>query len=51
MRATNGYSYFKFEGQGYGDYKGMKLHMRLQRLTPDPSQPEEISGYILEVAK
>lgn len=51
VRDRKGYSYFKFEGKGYGDYKGMKLHMRIQRLTPDPTQPEEISGYILEAEK
>ena len=48
VRDKNGFSYFKFEGLGHGDYKGMKLHMRAQRLTPDPTQPESISGYILE---
>lgn len=48
VRAKNGFSYFKYEGQGYGAYKGMKLHLRLQRLTPDPTQPETIIGYILE---
>jgi hypothetical protein len=48
VRDKDGYSYYRFEGKGYGDYKGMKLFMRLQRLTPDPTQPETISGYILE---
>jgi len=48
VRDQNGFSYFKYEGQGYGGYKGMKLHARLERLSPDPTVPETINGYILE---
>ena len=48
VRDRNGFSYFKYTGKGYGAYKGMQLHMRLERLTPDGAQPEQIRGYILE---
>ena len=48
VRAKNGFSYIRFVGDGHGAYKGMEIHCRIERLTPDPTQPETMSGYILE---
>jgi hypothetical protein len=48
VRIDNGFSYFKYVGQGEGAYKGMQLHMRYERLDPDPSVPATLYGYILE---
>ncbi|HLE16600.1 MAG TPA: hypothetical protein VI776_17795 [Anaerolineales bacterium] len=48
VRAKNGFSYIRFVGDGHGAYKGMQIHIRFERLTPDPTQPETMSGYIIE---
>jgi hypothetical protein len=48
VRDENGYSYFRFVGKGLGGYAGMKLQMWAERLTPDPTQPEMLHGYIIE---
>lgn len=48
VRDENGYSYFHYVGSGTGDYEGMKIFIYLERLTPDGSAPETMSGTILE---
>ncbi|HMN60963.1 MAG TPA: hypothetical protein PJ988_11395 [Anaerolinea sp.] len=48
VRDENGYSFFQFVGKGSGGYEGMKIRFHAERLTPDASQPEVLSGSILE---
>jgi len=48
LRDENGFSYYHFVGHGVGGYDGLQLRMWGERLTPDPSQPENYHGYILE---
>jgi hypothetical protein len=48
VRAENGFSYMTVRGEGYGEYEGMKIFMDVERLSPDPTQPEILNGYILE---
>jgi len=47
-RADNGFSYISVRGEGYGEYEGMKIFIDVERLSPDPAQPEILNGYILE---
>ena len=47
-RDENGYSYFHFTGAGTGGYAGMSIHFTSERLDPDPTQPESVSGFIVE---
>jgi hypothetical protein len=48
VRDKNGYAYIRLEGDGHGAYKGMKIHCRIERLSPDATVPETLRGYILE---
>jgi hypothetical protein len=48
VREKNGFSYFHFVGKGGGGYEGLQLHIRGERLDPDPSVTEVYHGYILE---
>jgi hypothetical protein len=48
VRDRNGFSYIKMVGTGGGNYKGMRLWVHIERLTPDPTQPETVNGFIIE---
>ena len=47
-RDERGFSYLELIGAGADGYAGLKLHMHIERLDPDPKTPETVTGYILE---
>jgi hypothetical protein len=48
MRDQNGNSIIKGVAHGSDQYAGMKGHWTFTRLTPDPTAPFDISGWILD---
>ena len=48
VRELNGFAYIRGTADGHGDYEGMRIFLDIQRLSPDPAFPEDISGYVLE---
>ena len=48
VRDMNGFSFFHMVGHGGGGYEGLILVMDGERLTPDPTQPENYVGTIIE---
>jgi hypothetical protein len=47
-RDKRGYSYMEFVGTGGDGYAGLKLRLHIERLNPDPTAVEAVTGYILE---
>ncbi len=47
-RDKRGYSYIDYVGTGGGGYAGLKLRLHIERLNPDPTTVETVTGYILE---
>jgi hypothetical protein len=47
-RDKRGYSYIDYVGTGGGGYAGLKLWLHIERLNPDPTTVETVTGYILE---
>jgi hypothetical protein len=47
-RDENGYSIITAEGHGSGDYAGLKAPWTFTRLSPDPTAPFDITGWILD---
>jgi len=47
-RDKRGYSYMEFVGTGGDGYAGLKLRLHIERLNPDPTTVETVTGYILE---
>jgi hypothetical protein len=47
-RDKRGYSYIDYVGTGGADYAGLKLRLHIERLDPDPTTLETVTGYILE---
>lgn len=47
-RDKRGYSYIDYVGTGGDGYAGLKLPLHLERLNPDPTTVETVTGHILE---
>jgi hypothetical protein len=47
-RDKRGYSYIDYVGTGGDEYAGLKLRLHIERLNPDPTAVETVTGYILE---
>ncbi|MGE5223321.1 MAG: hypothetical protein ACM3PY_12855 [Omnitrophica WOR_2 bacterium] len=47
-RTSEGFAYIRLEGQGRGGYQGISAWWQLERLSPDPTAPYSVKGYILD---
>jgi hypothetical protein len=51
VRDEQGFSHIVYIGSGGGGYAGLHLRLFIERLNPDPTTPETVTGYILDPGK
>jgi hypothetical protein len=47
-RTSEGFASIRMEAQGRGGYQGMSAWWDIERLSPDPTAPYSVNGYILD---
>lgn len=47
-RDRRGFSYIDYVGMGGGGYADLKIRLHIERLNPDPTTVETVTGYIIE---